>query len=141
MEHRTPPPLLFAYLGRRDCRFVLNRAGALPLTGFLCVYPFDESPEGVERLWRALNHPDTLRNLPFAAKSYGSGALKAEPRQLDKLLIPSHVLDEAAVKPVAASRQSAALPGQDRDTTVDGSALQAQSAALCRDAATPGGRR
>jgi hypothetical protein len=92
MEHRAPPPLLFAYLGRRDCRFVLNLAGVVPLTGFLCVYPLDDSPESVERLWRALNHPDTLANLAFAAKSYGSGALKAEPRQLDRLLIPSSVL-------------------------------------------------
>ncbi|HXP60670.1 MAG TPA: N-6 DNA methylase [Dongiaceae bacterium] len=97
MEHRAPPPLLFAYLGRRDCRFVLNRARALPLTGFLCVYPFDDDPEAVERLWRALNHPDTLPNLAFAAKSYGSGALKAEPRQLDRLLIPSQVLEEAGL--------------------------------------------
>lgn len=94
MEHRTPPPLLFAYLGRRDCRFLWNRAGVLPLTGFLCVYPFDDSPRSVERLWMALNHPDTLANLAFAAKSYGSGALKAEPRQLDRLLIPSSVLKE-----------------------------------------------
>lgn len=98
MEHRTPPPLLFAYLGRRDCRFVLNRAGALPLTGFLCVYPFDDSPEAVEKLWRAVNHPDTVRNLAFAAKSYGSGALKAEPRQLDQLLIPRHVLQEVRLR-------------------------------------------
>jgi hypothetical protein len=92
MEHRAPPPLLFAYLGRRDCRFVLNRARVLPLTGFLCVYPFDEAPDHVEKLWRAINHPDTVANLHFAAKSYGSGALKAEPRQLDQLLIPRHVL-------------------------------------------------
>ena len=97
MEHRAPPPLLFAYLGRRDCRFVLNRARAVPLTGFLCVYPFDDAPEAVEKLWRALNHPDTLPNLAFAAKSYGSGALKAEPRQLDQLLIPSQVLREAGL--------------------------------------------
>jgi hypothetical protein len=99
MEHRAPPPLLFTYLGRRDCRFVLNLAGALPLTGFLCVYPFDSSPDAVEKLWRALNHPDTLANLAFAAKSYGSGALKAEPRQLDHLLIPVQVLEEVGLQP------------------------------------------
>lgn len=39
MEKRTPPPILFAYLGRRDCRFILNEANVVPLTGFLCVYP------------------------------------------------------------------------------------------------------
>lgn len=94
MEKRTPPPILFAYLGRRDCRFILNEAGVVPLTGFLCVYPWDTTLAGVKKLWRALNHPDTLANLSFVAKSYGGGALKAEPRQLDQLEIPQSVLDQ-----------------------------------------------
>jgi adenine-specific DNA-methyltransferase len=93
MEKRTPPSILFAYLGRRDCRFILNEAGVVPLTGFLCVYPWDTTPDGTKKLWRALNHPDTLANLSFVAKSYGGGALKAEPRQLDQLEIPEAVLD------------------------------------------------
>jgi adenine-specific DNA-methyltransferase len=37
MEERGAPRLLFAYLGRRDCRFIVNRAGVVLLTGFLCV--------------------------------------------------------------------------------------------------------
>jgi len=92
MEQRTPPALLFAYLGRRDCRFILNRAGALPLTGFLCVYPWEQEPQQVRLLWRALNHPDTLANLVFVGKSYGDGALKVEPRQLESLEIPGRVV-------------------------------------------------
>jgi hypothetical protein len=95
MEQREEPPLLFAYLGRRDCRFLLNRAGAVPLTGFLCVYPWDRSERHVRELWQALNHPDTLANLAFVGKSYGGGALKVEPRQLDALEIPQHVLDRS----------------------------------------------
>ncbi len=98
MERRLPPAMLFAYLGRRDCRFILNQAGVVPLTGFLCVYPFNNCPDAVHKLWRALNHPKTTANLEFTAKSYGSGALKAEPRQLDKLLIPADVLKEAGFK-------------------------------------------
>jgi len=39
METRSVPPILFAYLGRRNIRFIRNLAGALPLTCFLCVYP------------------------------------------------------------------------------------------------------
>jgi len=97
MEKRTPPPILFAYLGRRDCRFILNEANVVPLTGFLCVYPWDTTPGGVKKLWRALNHPDTLANLGFVSKSYGSGALKTEPRQLDQLEIPQSVLDETGL--------------------------------------------
>jgi hypothetical protein len=92
MEQRTAPDLLFAYLGRRDCRFMRNRAGVVPLTGFLCVYPWDTDELQVKRLWQALNHPDTLANLAFVGKSYGGGALKVEPRQLDTLEIPPHVL-------------------------------------------------
>ncbi len=103
MEQRTPPPILFAYLGRRDCRFILNKAGVVPLTGFLCVYPWDSRPDAVRRLWRALNHPATLQNLAFAGKSCGGGALKVEPRQLDNLEIPLSVLEHVGLKspPVA----------------------------------------
>ena len=103
MEHRRPPPILFAYLGRRDCRFILNQAGVVPLTGFLCVYPWDTRPDAVLRLWRALNHPATLENLAFVGKSYGGGALKVEPRQLDRLEIPRAVLKEVGLQspPVA----------------------------------------
>ncbi len=78
MEVRKPPPFLFAYLGRRNARFIRNRAGVVPLTGFLCVYPRDPSEEAVERLWRVLRHPDTLANLRLVGKSYGGGAIKVE---------------------------------------------------------------
>lgn len=104
MEKRTPPPLLFAYLGRRDCRFILNEANVVPLTGFLCVYPWDTTQAGIKKLWRALNHPGTLANLSFVSKSYGGGALKTEPRQLDQLEIPQSVLDEVgldSLKPIS----------------------------------------
>ncbi len=100
MEKRTPPPILFSYLGRRDCRFILNEANVVPLTGFLCVYPWDTTEAGAKKLWRALNHPDTLANLSFVSKSYGGGALKTEPRQLDQLEIPQSVLDEFGLAPL-----------------------------------------
>jgi hypothetical protein len=105
MERREEPSLLFAYLGRRDCRFVLNRAGVVPLTGFLCVYPRDRSERHLRNLWQALNHPDTLANLAFVGKSYGGGALKVEPRQLDALEIPQHVLDRSGMVATVAPQQ------------------------------------
>lgn len=105
MEKRTPPPILFAYLGRRDCRFVINEADVVPLTGFLCVYPWDTTPAGKRKLWRALNHPDTLANLSLVSKSYGGGALKTEPRQLDRLEIPQSVLDEVGLTSIRAMSQ------------------------------------
>jgi adenine-specific DNA-methyltransferase len=85
MEKRSTPPLLFAYLGRRNARFILNEAGVVPLTGFLCIY----AKPGVDcvALWHALNHPQTLQNLRLVAKSYGSDAIKVEPRALERLPI------------------------------------------------------
>jgi adenine-specific DNA-methyltransferase len=94
MEQRKVPPLLFAYLGRRNSRFIKNDVGALPLTGFLCVYPLSEDTAYIHNLWQALNHPDTLENLKLVGKSYGSGAIKVEPRSLEKLAIPEHIIEK-----------------------------------------------
>jgi len=98
MEERKVPPLLFAYLGRRNTRFIKNEAKVLPLTGFLCVYPIYDDKEYVENLWQALNHPDTLENLRLVGKSYGSGAIKVEPSNLNKLPIPEHIVQQFNIK-------------------------------------------
>jgi hypothetical protein len=107
MEKREIPPLLFAYLGRRNARFVKNEAGVLPLTGFLCVYPLYSDEKYVNSLWKVLNHPDTLRNLNLVGKSYGSGAIKVEPRNLARLPIPEPLVEEYNLK-----RQYKAPTGQ-----------------------------
>ena len=98
MEQRQVPPLLFAYLGRRNVRFIKNEANVVPLTGFLCVYPMYGDAEYIENLWRALNHPDTLENLKLVGKSYGSGAIKVEPRNLNRLPIPEHIVQQYKLK-------------------------------------------
>lgn len=96
-EKRLPPPWFFAYLGRRNCRFIKNETAAVPLTGFLAVYPKSGVCVDVEAFTRILNDERTLANLPLVAKSYGSGALKVEPRNLERLLIPVEVLRENGV--------------------------------------------
>jgi adenine-specific DNA-methyltransferase len=98
MERREVPPILFAYLGRRNTRFIKNDAGVLPLTGFLCVYPIYDDKEFVEKLWQTLNHPDTLENLKLVGKSYGSGAIKVEPSNLSRLPIPEHIIKQFDLK-------------------------------------------
>jgi methylase of polypeptide subunit release factors len=98
MEKRQIPPLLFAYLGRRNTRFIKNEAGVLPLTGFLCVYPIYNDKEYIDNLWQALNHPDTLENLKLVGKSYGSGAIKVEPGNLNILPIPEHIVTRFNLK-------------------------------------------
>lgn len=95
METRAIPPFLFAYLGRRNARFIRNRAGVVPLTGFLCVYPLSDTPDFVERLWVLLNHPDTIANLTLVGKSYGGGAIKVEPRALERLPLTMNALRES----------------------------------------------
>jgi hypothetical protein len=92
METRKVPPILFAYLGRRDARFIRNRAGAVPLTCLLCVYPRDPSPEFLERLWKVISHPETIANLRKVGKSYGGDAIKVEPRALERLPLPDKLV-------------------------------------------------
>ena len=104
METRSVPPFLFAYLGRRSARFIHNRAGILPLTGFLCVYPHQTDPASLEKLWQILRHPETVQNLARVGKSYGAGAIKVEPRSLERLPIPVHLTDATDLTP----RQEAA---------------------------------
>lgn len=83
-EERAVPPFLFAYLGRRNARFIRNESGAVPLTGFLCIYPRDESID-LEALWEVLQASATHDRLASVGKSYGGGAIKVEPRALERL--------------------------------------------------------
>ena len=116
MEHRDPPPLLFAYLGRRNARFIRNKAGVVPLTGFLCIYPHNPDPNHVDRLWTALNHPDTINNIALVAKSYGGGAVKAEPRSLERLPIPFHVIEACGLETPAVGQRKTSIKRVDAKT-------------------------
>jgi len=92
MERRQIPPFLFAYLGRRNARFIRNLANVVPLTGFLCVYPLIPSQDYLERLWLVLQNAETVSNLSTIGKSYGAGAIKVEPRALERLPIPENLV-------------------------------------------------
>ncbi|MCC6686749.1 MAG: N-6 DNA methylase [Fimbriimonadaceae bacterium] len=98
METRKPPQFLFAYLGRRNVRFVLNSAGVVPLTGFLCVYLYDQNAD-CRKMLEVLNSQETLAGLASVGKSYGDGALKVEPRSLDRLPLPNAEQELGQAKP------------------------------------------
>ncbi|MBV6439766.1 MAG: hypothetical protein EPGJADBJ_01418 [Saprospiraceae bacterium] len=98
-EKRKVPELLFAYIGRRSTRFIRNDAGVVPLHCLHCVYTHSKDPQQVHALWQALNHPDTLANLHYVRKSYGSGALKAEPQNLAELPVPDHIVEKFGLLP------------------------------------------
>ena len=106
METRIPPPILFSYLGRRNTRFIRNRARVVPLTGFLCVYPHRSDTESVERLCQILQHPETIANLSLVGKSYGGGAIKVEPRSLERLPISDKAIYSLGFSPHSQTRQT-----------------------------------
>ena len=58
----------------------------------------NKDKEFIEKLWKALNHPDTLENLKLVGKSYGSGAIKVEPGNLNKLPISEHIIKQFELK-------------------------------------------
>ena len=99
MESRNAPPFLFAYLGRRNARFIKNEAGVVPLTGFLCVYPLSDDEKYIQKLWQILQHPKIVANLSLVGKSYGSGAIKVEPRSLERLPIDADLVKKIGIRP------------------------------------------
>lgn len=101
MEKRKPPDFLFAYLGRRNVRFIFNKARVVPLTGFLCVYSFNSEEGYLKKFWKVLNDPVTLNNLCLVGKTYGSGAIKVEPKALLELPINKNVLEKYELSPPA----------------------------------------
>jgi adenine-specific DNA-methyltransferase len=105
MEQRTVPPFLFAYLGRRNARFIRNEAGVVPLTCFLCVYPHSKDEDYINKLWEILKHPETIKNLSLVGKSYGSGAIKVEPRSLENLPIPEELVEQYHLVPKSGTNQ------------------------------------
>ncbi|TDA67452.1 MAG: SAM-dependent methyltransferase [Clostridia bacterium] len=109
MERRPVPPILFAYLGRRNARFIRNLANVVPLTGFLCVYPNRGEAIFTDKLWEVLRHPVTTSNLSLVSKSYGEGAIKVEPRALERLPLPPAVVAEVGLEPVQAPALAKAL--------------------------------
>jgi hypothetical protein len=100
MEVREIPPFLFAYLGRRNARFIKNEVGVIPLTGFLCVYPHSSEKQYIQGLWRILQDSDTVANLQLVGKSYGDGAVKVEPRALERLPLNAKLVEQVGLKPV-----------------------------------------
>jgi len=116
MEVRKIPLFLFAYLGRRNTRFIRNSAGVVPLTGFLCVYPRSTDSEYINKLWIILQHPDTISNLRLVGKSYGSDAIKVEPRALENLPISKQLVDEVGLKPINITAKPLPLFNLDEQT-------------------------
>ena len=96
-ERREVPDFFFAYLGRRRQRFIANHAKVVPSTAFLCVYIRPEWMHKTEAITSLLGDESVIANLRFVGKSYGGGAIKVEPRSLEKLPLTRKQLDDAGL--------------------------------------------
>lgn len=56
-------------------------------------------PALLEKLWQILRHPETVQNLACVGKSYGAGAIRVEPRSLERPPIRVHLTDAADLMP------------------------------------------
>jgi SAM-dependent methyltransferase len=95
MERRDPPPIFVTYLSRGRPRFILNKANAVPLNVFLCLYPrMPLDSKTIEAIWRYLNSDEALKQFMYLARNYGEDTLKVEPRILENLEIPYEIIKD-----------------------------------------------
>lgn len=88
METQLPAPIWAAVFGRKGLRFIRNKANALTLTTFHCVYPIDSSQDFSDALTLCLNVPSIQREARAHTRVYGGGLLKFEPKDLLEIQIP-----------------------------------------------------
>ena len=96
MDKREAPPILFTYLGRASSTFYRNATCAIPLNGFIGVYP----RHGIDpdALAHALDDPRTRAALRYEAKTYGRGDIKIEPNAIERVTVSRKILIEHGVK-------------------------------------------
>jgi hypothetical protein len=83
---RAPAPILATYMARRPPAFVRNPAGARHLNIAHGLYPREPLGEAVlDALTRYLNAHATLTG----GRTYSGGLTKFEPREMERLVVPS----------------------------------------------------
>ncbi len=112
MEQREPPSVLVTYMSKDGPRFVRNDAKLVPLNVFHGLYPKRLTPAQVDRLIAHLNGEAFRHQFRHAARTYGGGLLKIEPRELLALRVPDVRLNSvmARRKASASSRSAATEP-------------------------------
>jgi adenine-specific DNA-methyltransferase len=83
---REPAPILATYMARRPPAFVRNLCGARHLNIAHGLYPRDPlSPRVLDALARHLSTATELRD----GRTYAGGLTKFEPKEMERLLVPS----------------------------------------------------
>ena len=83
---REPAPLLATYMARRPPAFVRNVAGARHINIAHGIYPREPLPDrALDRLAEALRSTVTLE----LGRTYAGGLVKFEPREMERIPVPS----------------------------------------------------
>ena len=91
---REPAPILATYMARRPPAFVRNRADARHINIAHGLYPMMEMDDRI--LTRLIDHLSNATSLDDG-RTYAGGLTKFEPREMERLLIPSpELLAESA---------------------------------------------
>lgn len=86
VELREPAPILATYMARRPPAFVRNLAGARHINIAHGLYPREPMPESaICRLARFLSSETSLSE----GRTYAGGLTKFEPREMERLMVPS----------------------------------------------------
>lgn len=88
MEKKPVFPIWVSVFKRGGARFVRNSSGALSLTNFHGILPFDDRSIFHDALAAVLNSPDVLRISGRASRKFGGGLTKFEPADLKKVWLP-----------------------------------------------------
>lgn len=92
-EVRPPAPLLCSYMGRHrpprsPFRFFLNASDAVAPNVYLNLYPYLHTQDDVVAVWRYLKALPA-ETVMQAGRVYGGGLHKIEPKELERLPMPS----------------------------------------------------
>ena len=85
VDKRKPAPILALVFSRERMRFVLNKANALNLTPFHCVYPLFDDEVRLKALLAYLNSNICKELATYYGRIYGTGLRKLEPKDLENL--------------------------------------------------------
>lgn len=83
---RPPAPIVASYMARRPPAFVLNQVDVRHINIAHGIYPREPLPmRAIERIARALREKVTLAD----GRTYAGGLVKFEPREMERLPVPS----------------------------------------------------
>lgn len=87
VDKRDPAPILALVFSRERMRFIFNKAKALNLTPFHCIYPIFNDELKLKALLAYLNSSICKKIATYWGRIYGTGLRKLEPRDLENLLV------------------------------------------------------